>query len=267
MIGKMIRQIIPAGLRPIRYLENLARANTQGLVRQGPFVGMRYINRSVGSAFIPKLLGIYERELNECVEQACAAKFPLIVDIGAAEGYYAIGLARRNPAAHIIAFEMEEAGRAALHEMAGLNHIIVAPTGTEPLVGGVSYMKPQLEVHGKCEVENLQAALASAERSLVVCDVEGYEEFLLVPEKIPALAQATLLVEMHDCFRPGLTELITKRFALTHEVQRIWQEPRSRADFPFTSLGAKLLPKRYIDWAVSEWRPERMSWLWMKPKK
>jgi hypothetical protein len=267
MIGKMLRRIIPAGLRPIRYLENLTRANTQGQVRQGPFAGMRYIDRSVGSAFIPKLLGIYERELNECVEQACVAKFPLIVDIGAAEGYYAIGLARRNPDARIIAFEMEEPGRNALGAMASLNGIVVMDLSGDPQIGGPSYLKPQLELHGKCELENLQEALMWADRSLVVCDVEGYEESLLVPEKIPALARATLLVEMHDCFRPGLTELVTKRFASTHEVQRIWQEPRSRADFPFTSMGTKLLPKRYIDWAVSEWRPERMSWLWMKPKK
>jgi hypothetical protein len=27
-----------------------------------------------------------------------------------------------------------------------------------------------------------------------------------------------------------------------------------------------VFPARYVDWAVSEWRPVRMSWLWMKPK-
>jgi FkbM family methyltransferase len=303
MLTGFLRQIIPAGLRPIRHLENLVRAQTGGRVRQGPFAGLRYINRAVGSAFIPKLLGIYERELNGCIEAACAAQFPLIVDVGAAEGYYAIGLARRNPAARVIAFEMEETGREALKEMAKLNGIEVAPktertkTNAEKLkteklkedaaaAVSISAFQPfsvsafqkvplsrspvvsqaQLEIHGKCEFENLQATLASADRALVVCDVEGYEEFLLVPEKIPALARATLLVEMHDCFRPGLTELITERFAATHQVERIWQEPRLRADFPFTSWGTRLFPKRYLDWAVSEWRPVRMSWLWMKPK-
>ena len=285
MVTDILRQIIPAGLRPIRHLENLVRAETGGRVRQGPFAGLRYINRAVGSAFIPKLLGIYERELNGCVEQACAAQFPLIVDVGAAEGYYAIGLARRNPKARVIAFEMEESGRAALREMAALNGIEVAPKAeklkiqnseigiTHPNADPISAFQPfslsafpQLELHGKCEFENLQATLASADRSLVVCDVEGYEEFLLVPEKIPALARATLLVEMHDCFRPGLTELITERFAATHHIERIWQEPRSRTDFPFTSWGTRLFPNRYLDWAVSEWRPVRMSWLWARPK-
>ena len=32
------------------------------------------------------------------------------------------------------------------------------------------------------------------------------------------------------------------------------------------TLGTMALPVSYLDWAVSEWRPERMSWLWMTPK-
>jgi FkbM family methyltransferase len=272
MIASLLRQIIPAGLRPIRHLENLVRAQTSGRVCQGPFAGLRYINRAVGSAFIPKLLGIYERELNGCVEAACAAQFPLIVDVGAAEGYYAIGLARRNPGARVIAFEMEESGREALREMAGLNGIECREqgAGSGESDSGSALQAPGsalfLELHGKCEFENLQATLASADRSLVVCDVEGHEEFLLVPEKIPALARAHLLVEMHDFCCPGITDRITARFAPTHHIERIWQEPRTRADFPFQSWGTRLFPKRYLDWAVSEWRPERMSWLWLTPK-
>ena len=283
MIGNLIRAIVPARFRPVRHLENLTRAGTQERVRQGPFAGLRYINRAVGSAFIPKLLGIYERELNGCIEQACAAQFPLIVDVGAAEGYYAIGLARLNPKARVIAFEMEETGRAALREMAKLNGIEVQNAETlkpETLkpeersnAAPISAFQPfslsafsQLELHGKCEFENLQATLAAVDRAFVVCDVEGYEDVLLRPDKIPALARATLLVEMHDFCCPGVTERVTARFAPTHHVERIWQEPRSRADFPFTSWGTKLFPKRYLDWAVSEWRPERMSWLWLTPK-
>ena len=278
MIRKLIHKTIPAEFRPVRHLENLTRVGTEERVRQGPFVGMRYINRAVGSAFIPKLLGIYERELNACIEQACAAQFPLIVDVGAAEGYYAIGLARRNPHSRVIAFEMEEHGRAALREMAALNGVAVGSASVDgggarthgrtdaPTSDALAPAAPQLELHGKCEFENLQATLAAVDRAFVVCDVEGYEDVLLMPDKIPALSRATLLVEMHDFCCPGVTERVTARFAPTHHVERIWQEPRARADFPFTSWGTKLFPKRYLDWAVSEWRPERMSWLWLTPK-
>jgi hypothetical protein len=118
VITKILRAIIPARFRPIGYLEHLVHARTGGRVRCGPFAGMRYIQGSVGSAYVPKLLGIYERELTTYMEEACALEFPLIADIGAAEGYYAVGMALRNPNARVIAFEMEQKGRAALKELA-----------------------------------------------------------------------------------------------------------------------------------------------------
>ena len=40
---------------------------------------------------------------------------------------------------------------------------------------------------------------------MVVCDVEGYEEYLLDPAIVPSLSNATILVEMHDFVRPGVT--------------------------------------------------------------
>src|SRR5437867_9200516 len=145
VIASLIRSVTPARVRPIGYLTHLVRSRTGGRIRQGPFAGMRYAENSVGSAYLPKLLGIYERELNPFIEQACALKFPLIVDIGAAEGYYAIGLALRNPQARVIAFEMEERGQSALRQMAGLNGVAARVT-----------------IYGKCDVQTLQAALADA---------------------------------------------------------------------------------------------------------
>lgn len=247
-VSELLHRIIPERTR-VGYLHHLVRTRTHGRVRAGPFAGMRYIDSAFGSAYLPKLLGIYERELNPCIEQVCALNFPLIVVIGAAEGYYAVGLARRNAKARVIAFEIAEEGRAALKEMAELNDVTA-----------------RVDLRGKCELGNLQSALAGADRSLVVCDVEGYEEILLKPDAIPALTRAHLLVEMHDFVHPGITERLTGRFALTHHVRRIWQEPRRRRDLPYYTLGTMLLPKRYLDWAVSEWRPVRMSWLWMEPR-
>lgn len=249
MIAKLLRTIIPARFRPIGYLEHLVRSGTGGRVPKGPFAGMRYIHNAVGSAYVPKLLGIYERELNPFIEQACDLNFPLIIDIGAAEGYYAIGMALRNPRARVIAFEMEEKGRNALKEMAELNGVL-----------------SRVEIRAKCEPEDLVQILANSERALILCDAEGDEEILLNAETTPTLAHACLLVEMHEFISLGITDRVTKRFASTHSVRRIWQEDRHPSDLPFATLGTRLLPRSYLDWAVSEWRPERMSWLWMKPR-
>ena len=68
-----------------------------GRVFSGPFKGMQFIDESFENAFIPKILGIYERELHPAVEAAIALTPRLVVDIGTAEGYYAVGIARRLP--------------------------------------------------------------------------------------------------------------------------------------------------------------------------
>jgi len=210
---------------------------------------MRYVEVSQGSAYIPKLLGIYEQELNPQIEEIVARNPRLVIDVGAAEGYYAVGLAVRLPQAHVIAFEMEPLGRRALHEMATLNEAIF-----------------RVNIRGRCEASDLQEALEKEERAVVVCDVEGYEKQLLNPDAVPGLRNAAILVELHDFLVPNITEILKNRFSSTHQITQIWQEPRFRSDFPWSTLVTRLLPGSYLDWAVSEWRPVRMAWLWIVPK-
>ncbi len=124
MLARVIRKIIPEHYRPIGYLTSLTRERTQCRVYSGPFTGMRYGPTAVGSAYIPKLLGTYERELAPLIEQACSQSPRWIVDIGAAEGYYAVGLAMRNKSAQVIAFEDEERGRVSLLRTAELNEVL-----------------------------------------------------------------------------------------------------------------------------------------------
>jgi predicted O-methyltransferase YrrM len=251
LMGKLssaIRLAIPARFRPIGFLTKLVEQRTGRRVRAGPFVGMNYVNRSCGSAYLPKLLGTYERELHWCVENICSMKPGLILNVGAAEGYYAIGLARRNPQARVIGFEMEIHGQQALREMTELNDVA-----------------DRVEVRGQCEPADLAAALGEQPRPVVVCDVEGYEAKLLDPAAVPGLQRAAILVELHDFLVPGVTDQLQMRFATTHRVTHVLQESRTRAEFPWRTLGTSLLPKSYLDWAVSEWRPVQMRWLWMTP--
>jgi hypothetical protein len=58
----------------------------------GPFKGMKYISESVGSCHMPKILGIYENEIYPTLLNFLSNS-DLFVDIGAGEGYYAVGSA------------------------------------------------------------------------------------------------------------------------------------------------------------------------------
>ena len=142
-LASAIRLAIPARFRPIGFLTHLVEQRTGRRVRAGPFAGMNYVNRSCGSAYLPKLLGTYERELHGASEKICSMKPGLILNVGAAEGYYTVGLARRNPHARVIGFEMNLHGRQALREMTELNDVA-----------------DRIEVRGQCEPADLSAAMA-----------------------------------------------------------------------------------------------------------
>lgn len=246
--ANFLRKVIPSRYRPFGYLQHTAMLRSSGRVMAGPFTSMQHVGQSAGSAMIPKILGIYERELASLVDAAVADQPDIIVDAGAAEGYYAVGFALRLPQARVIAFEMEPAARDLLAAMSRLNKVT-----------------DRVEIRGKCEPSDLQGAIEPARRPLVVCDVEGYEDKLLDPVAVPALCRASVIVETHDFVDRGITDRLARRFTATHRVQTIWQQERSGSEFPWKTLYTRCLPGRYLDWSVSEWRPERMRWLHMVP--
>ena len=69
-------------------------------VQMGPFAGMEFLSNVLEGCYIPKLLGTYEMELHPTwIRLRQLRKYRTIIDIGAAEGYYAVGLALMFPEA------------------------------------------------------------------------------------------------------------------------------------------------------------------------
>jgi hypothetical protein len=199
-----------------------------GLVVQGgPFRGMRYVSRSHGSALLPKLVGAYEAELHGVVRTALARPYATVIDIGCAEGYYAVGLALRLPGAVTYAFDIAAAAQERCRELAGLN--------------GVS---DRVVVAGECTPRRLQELLRPP--ALVVCDCEGAEVELLDPEQAPALRGADLLVELHDDARldVDVTATVLCRFRDSHDLTLVELQERQPARYPaldFLAPGAQRL--------------------------
>ena len=46
----------------------------------------------------------------------------------------------------------------------------------------------------------------------------------------------------------------------------IAQTDRTRADYPYLPWYSRLLPAAYATYPVNEFRPARMSWLWLEPQ-
>ena len=241
-IRRGIRAVIP-GVRPEELAEIGGRLHAAlgGRVLSGPFAGMNYTTESSGSAFCPKLLGTYEKEIAPVIESAIQGGYEMIVDIGAAEGYYAVGLSLKVPAARVVAFEQSTDARRMLRELAALNHA------------------DRLEVRETCSRETLSEILSAAP-TLIVCDVDGAELELLDPAAIEKLAHCDILLETHDCFQPRLSRQLMARFSPSHDVAVIPSQKRRARDCP----AGLPLSHRDARLAVQEHRPGPQSWFWMR---
>lgn len=250
-LSKRLTRAMPWRFTPIG-IAHRAVVKRSGLqVMTGPFKGMKYVRDAHGSCLPPKLLGCYERELHSVFKAYHAEPLDLVIDIGAAEGYYAIGVLFAGIAKKSIAYEAMPEGARLLREVASSNGVL-----------------DRVTVKGCCRPEDLQTELAAEEssRKLVIVDAEGAEDVLLDPVRVPAIKNASILVELHDFLVLGVTERICERFRSTHNITRFDQQERTINENLCRTWLVRQLPARYVLEILSEKRLKPMHWFWMKPK-
>ncbi len=217
-------------------------ANHGGRVSGGPFAGMAYIAEASEGGLAPRLIGTYEAELHPALMALAARGVDRVIDVGCAEGYYAVGLARLMPQARVEAYDIDPKARAACAELARRND-----------VAGRVEVRERFDVDAVGEV---------GPRTLVFIDAEGAEADILTEAAPSALRRADLIVETHPGMRPGVTELLQARFAATHEVEVV----RGRLK-PAPAELADALPLPLDEFAATwEWRATPTPWLVMRPR-
>lgn len=217
-------------------------------VLHGPFEGMCYPSlRSVGSTLYPKLIGCYERELHFLIEQLCMEPYSEIIDIGCAEGYYAVGLGLRIPDAKIIAFDTNEEARKLCLDMAKLN--------------GIAH---RTEVQSLCTANTLKDFCFT--KGLVICDCEGYETSLFNETNIQNLLQCDLLIETHDFININISTQIADLFMSTHDITLIQSidDIQKAKLYEYRETQDMDLETKKLFFA--EKRPSTMEWLFLKSK-
>jgi hypothetical protein len=209
----------------------------------GPFAGMDYIDHATEGALVPRLLGTYESELHPHFAAFAAEGLDCVIDVGCAEGYYAVGLARMMPQVAVHAFDIDEKARAACAELAARNGV-----------------QDRVIIGGEFRPDGFQAY--AGRRTLVLVDAEGAELDILQPQLSPALAGMNLIVETHDVYRPGAMQTLIQRFSPTHAIERVDQQPKAFEMPPFLQ-GMTHLDQLLAVW---EWRLQPTPWLVMRPK-
>lgn len=217
------------------------------LVRHGVFKGMRYPNlRAYGSVLYPKLLGCYELELESVLRKIILTPYSEIIDIGCAEGYYAVGLALCKPNTTIYAFDAEEEARYLCHEMAIANSV-----------------SNRVSIGGSFTADSV-SKLKLGVRSLILCDCEGCEKDIFTPQTVSLLTHSDLLIEVHEHLQPGTSEVLQRVFARTHDlscIQGLDDAKRiSLCRYPELETYTSALKEKLL----TELRPVPMQWFFFQ---
>tara|TARA_B100000212_G_scaffold70965_1_gene49975 strand:+ start:9241 stop:10074 length:834 start_codon:yes stop_codon:yes gene_type:complete len=155
-----------------------------GTVKYGPFKGLRLTHNpwwgqlDLGS----QCLGLYEKEILKFIENIEDGQFTNFIDIGAADGYYAVGLLSTGKIQRSICFEKTDKGREAIFTNWKNNGAI-----------------GQLVVKAKANFESIATLTEhDLERSLILIDIEGGEFELLNNDTIHKFRYSKILLEIHN---------------------------------------------------------------------
>jgi hypothetical protein len=218
-------------------------------VAGGPFRGMRYPSaQSYGSALLPKLLGSYESELHPVLEEMLANDYTTIVDIGCAEGYYAVGLGMRLAHADVYAFDVNPNARKLCADVAKLNGL-----------------DARLRIGAFCD----QAVLRSiplGSKALIISDCEGYEGVLFTSAIAGVLATHDIIVETHDFIDIDISSRLRDVFLSTHQVRSIKSTDDIEKAHTYRYSQLDRYDTRTRQLILGERRPAIMEWLVMTPR-
>jgi hypothetical protein len=223
----------------------------EGVVRYGPFKGMKLAAQSSWSPSdaCPKLLGTYEREAVDTITRLLEPH-KTFVDVGAADGYFAIGFLVAGLCRNAVAFEVNPHGQRIIKEMAAAN--------------GVADRLMVLDKADELFPEMLLGNGVSIADCVTLIDVEGGEFSILHDRTLSALAAAPMVIELHGRLTPDAAPLeanLLSRLRRTFDVEIITTGSRRFDCFP--EFATRTDDERWL--MAGEGRPYLMDWAVCRP--
>ncbi|TPL74005.1 50S ribosomal protein L11 methyltransferase [Mesorhizobium sp. B2-3-15] len=221
----------------------LVKRETKMIVQTGPFAGLRLHDVQTwggGEDIGPQLLGVYEQELHSSLLRFTEQSPSLVINVGCAEGYYSVGLARLLPDARVFAFDVDRRAQDASRANAELNGI-----------------GERFHVGTSCTPARLGELVLQNPHALIVVDCEGCEKLLFDETNIPALRKANVVTELHEFTDRNILRRLTDLFSSSHKVSVIRSGPRDPHEFTFLDRSAD--SDKWL--LICENRPELQRWL------
>jgi hypothetical protein len=217
-------------------------------VAYGIFKGMKFSNNVWWGKYdvLAKYLGQYEAHVLNKLEEL-SSHHDHFIDIGAADGYYAVGLLHAELYKSATCFEISPKGRTVIAENAELNNL-----GNRVIINGeanIKSLKKEIETYKSC---------------VLLCDIEGAEFDLFSKECMSAIRQCTIIIELHDEFIFGDKN---RRKRLINDAKEFFNISFIKRSNPkvneFEEISHWNDDIRQL--AFSEWRPSRMHWILLTP--
>ena len=221
-----------------------------GTVRYGPFKGLQLIedpwwgHLDLGS----QCLGLYEKEILNFIENIQPDQFSTFIDIGAADGYYGVGILFSEKIKQSICFERTDKGRKAIH--------------TNWTKNG---SRGRLRVEGIANRTTISSlGEDDLEKALILIDIEGNEFDLLDYDILYKFRHSTILLEIHnwvDGFKEKYKKLLSNldRLFSIEIIERVDRQVDKYAELRDFTDDIRLL-------LVSERRPCLMRFLELTPR-
>jgi hypothetical protein len=156
-----------------------------GVVQAGPLKGFRLGTDSTWGAADkgPMLLGFYETAVTAKLAEF-SAEATVLVDIGAADGYFGVGAVASGLYERSVCFELDPVTREAMADVARLNQV-------EDRVVMLAAADATMFSH-------LADADVDLAKTVVLCDIEGGEFTLFDDALLAKLSACRIIIELHE---------------------------------------------------------------------
>jgi hypothetical protein len=217
-------------------------------VKYGPFKGL-LLNSDFNwskSDIAPMLLGTYEQPILEYIAKT-STNIRNFINIGAGDGYYAVGMLYANFSERAFAYEISEKSRQSILGNAISNDV-----------------KNRINIKGAVTNNFLsEYSEKELEESLILVDIEGAEFELFESLDVNKLIRTRIIIELHDFIEYSEHKVarLVSQFIESHSISIIKTGPRNLDEMP--ELENMHDSDRWL--MISEGRPKLMKWLCLEP--
>ncbi len=231
------------------YISNLVFNFHNNQVAYGPFKGLKIsTDNHWGIADKGAMtLGLYEKDiLNELVK--LKSDYDIFIDLGAADGYYGIGVIVSKIFKKSYCFEISDKGREVIQNNALLNSV-----SDNVVIYGIADKK----FHEKINPENIK-------KSVLFVDIEGGEFELFDKTIFKIFRHSVIFIELHDWFYTDASDKISRLKSDSSETHT-WNEIKmgERDLSKFNELESLSDSDRWL--LCSEGRAKNMTWVKLMP--